>query len=363
MSRVLLVGRGPPERGGISAYMLGLQNGPLAGEHQMRLLNLTRKEAPPGGRLTGRNVTRTFTDTFALLRAPSADIVHINTALVPTVTLVRAALLVLAGRVRLRKVVLHVHSGKVQLWLTNSVRRSLVKVALAGAHRVVAVSEGAHEALRSSVSPKRLRNIPNGVDVERFGPPEEPHDPPRILYVGLLTPRKGVIDLFAASRMLHKRGVDHQVVVAGGTPDEGPGAEAEVRAAAPPEIELVGSRPHEDMIDLYRSADVFCLPSWWEAMPLTVLEAMATGLPVVATNVGDISSMLGGGTAGELVPARNPLALANALEKFLTDPGLRRQHGTEGRRRAETAYAIEANAAAVGEIYEDLNPRGRRTDL
>ncbi len=337
--------------------MLGLLNGPLAREHNIDMLNLTRTWTPEAGRLTGGNIARTLGDAVAVARAKHVDIVHIHTALVPLVTLIRAALLVLAGRIRGRKVVLHVHSGKIQLWLTNKVRKAVVKSALAGAHRVVAVSEGAHEALRGTISPKRLRYVANGVDFARFGPPEEPHDPPRVLYVGLLTPRKGVIDLFAASRMLIKRGIDHELVIAGGTPDEGPAAEAEVRAAAPEQAHLIGTRPHEEMVELYRSADVFCLPSWWEAMPLTVLEAMATGLPVVATRVGDIPSMLGGGAAGEIVPARNPLALANGLELFLTDPGLRRQRGMEGRRRAEAAYTIEANAAAVGEIYEELNPR------
>ena len=342
--------------------MLGLLNGPLARDHDIDMLNLTRTGTPEGGRLTGGNITRTLTDAAEVARAKDVDIVHIHTALVPLVTLVRAALLVLAGRIRGRRVVLHVHSGKIQLWLTNKLRKAVVKLALAGANRVVAVSEGAYEALRGTIPAKRLRYVPNGVDVARFGPPEEPHDPPRVLYVGLLTRRKGVIDLFAASRMLFKRGIDHELIVAGGTPDEGPEAEAEVRAAAPEEAQLVGTRPYEDMVELYRSADVFCLPSWWEAMPLTVLEAMATGLPVVATRVGDIPSMLGGGAAGELVPARNPLALANGLELFLTDPGLRRQRGGEGRRRAETGYAIEANAAAVGEIYEELNPTRARVD-
>lgn len=336
--------------------MLGLQNGPLAREHDIRLLNLTRLGTPRGGRLTGGNVARTFADAFAVARARDVDIVHIHTALVPLVTLARAALLVVAARVRLRKVVLHVHSGKIQLWLTNSIRKTVVRVALAGANRVVAVSQGAHEALRSSVSPKRLRYVPNGVDVERFGPPEQPHDPPRVLYVGLLTPRKGVTDLFTASRMLLDRGIEHELVIAGGTPDEGPEAEAEVRAAAPSHAQLVGTRPHEEMIELYRSADVFCLPSWWEAMPLTVLEAMATGVPVVATGVGDVPSMLGGGAAGEIVPVRNPPALANALEKFLTDAELRRRRGDEGRRRAAERYTLEANAGAVNAIYEELNP-------
>ncbi len=357
MSRVLLVGRGPPERGGISAYMLGLQTGPLAATHDIDLLNLTRADVPRGGRFTGRNITRTLGDAWSLLRAAGgSDIVHIHTALVPAATLLRAGLLVLAGRIRRRKVVLHVHSGKVQLWLDRPTRRRLVKLALAGAHRVVAVSRGAHEALLESEVPGRLVFIPNGVDVARFGPAEGPHSPPIVLYVGLLTPRKGVVDLFEASRLLLDRGVEHELVVVGGTPDEGPEAEAEVRAAAPPHARLLGSRPHDDIVEIYRTADLFCLPSWWEAMPLTVLEAMATGVPVVASDVGDIGRVLDEGAVGRLVTPRDPRALAEALEELLRDQDDRRRLGAAGRRRVETAYTLEANADAVGRIYSDLNP-------
>ena len=101
---------------------------------------------------------------------------------------------------------------------------------------------------------------------------------------------------------------------------------------------LLGTRPPEEMPAVYAAADVFCLPSWWEAMPLSVLEAMAAGLPVVATDVGDVGrDRVDDGETGFVVPPRRPEQLAAcAAQTLLEDPALRRGGwGTPARARAE----------------------------
>lgn len=352
MSRVLLVGRGPPERGGIAAYMLGILNGPLAAEHDIDLLNLTPAGPPQAGQLTGANVRRTIHDAREVFtRAKDRDLVHIHTALVPGVTLLRAALLVGAARLRRRKVILHVHSGKVQLWLTGVRKKMVVRLLLRPASIVVAVSHGALEALRPVVRKDRLTLIENGVDVDTFGPPGPRNDPPKILYVGLLTPRKGVVDLIDASDVLRARGIAHELVLVGGTPDEGTAEEREVREAAAGKATVLGSRPHEAMPDIYRDADMFCLPSWWEAMPLTLLEAMATGLPCVATEVGDIPRMIEDGESGKLVAPKDPVRLADALERVLADLDGDRRLGEAARTRVKVDFSLEKNATALARLY------------
>ena len=359
MSRVLLVGRGPPERGGIAAYMLGILSGSLADEHDIELLNLTPAGPPQAGRLTGANVRRTIGNAREVFtRAKDRDIVHIHTALVPGVTLLRAALLVGAARLRRCKVVLHVHSGKVQLWLTGAAKRTVARLLLRPASVVVAVSHGAFEALRHVVRKDRLTLIENGVDVDSFGPPGPRNDPPKILYVGLLTPRKGVVDLIAASDILRARGVAHELVLVGGTPDEGPAEEREVREAARGKATVLGARTHEAMPEIYREADVFCLPSWWEAMPLTLLEAMATGLPCVATEVGDIPRMIEDGSSGLIVAVKAPGPLADALEELLSDRRRAGLLGEAARGRAASNFPVGRSSEAVGRIYRVLAGAG-----
>ena len=257
--------------------------------------------------------------------------------------------------------IVHAHGGLVKLWLTTRPRRVLVRLALWPADRVVAVSEGGREALVAALGHERVLLIDNAVDLSAFGPPGPPHDPPRILYVGVLTPRKGILDLFDASEILRARRVDHEIVLVGGPPPEGLHAEEEVRRAAPPATRFLGPRPHETMPDLYVSVDLFCLPSWWEAMPLSVLEAMASGLAVVATAVGDVPRVVRQGETGLLVPPRDPLALAEALEWLLRDADLRRRTGMEGRRLMEEQFSTTRATHDIDRLYGSIGPPRRRS--
>ena len=361
MSRVLLVGKGPPDRGGIAAFMQTLIDSDLATHHRIELLNLYRNEVLGGGRFTRANITRTLADAARLWRAARrVDIVHINTALVPTATLLRAGLLALVARAAGARVIVHAHSGRIDLWLRAPLRRMLVRLALAPASRVLTVSESSRKFLASSLGPARVILVDNGVDPAAYTPVAEPaaHEPPTILFAGVLSPRKGLIDLIEASTELQRRGLAHQLVVAGGAPEEGPQAEAETREAAShgAPARFIGMQPHEEMARLYRGADVFCLPSWWEAMPLTVLEAMASGLPVVASTVGDIPRAIEDGVTGRLVAPQQPEALADALDPLLRDPQLRTTMGRAGRQRVERLFNIRGTCAALDAIYHDLIP-------
>jgi glycosyltransferase involved in cell wall biosynthesis len=109
------------------------------------------------------------------------------------------------------------------------------------------------------------------------------------------------------------------------------------------------------MPDAYAAADVFCLPSWWEAMPMSVLEAMAAGLPVVATDVGDVSRLVTP-ACGRLVPPRSPAQVAQALGPLLKDVGLRRRMGNAARERVRTTFSSSATSDAVGRLYDELRP-------
>jgi glycosyltransferase involved in cell wall biosynthesis len=357
VSRVLLVGKGPPDRGGISAFLQTLLGSELAGRHELRLLNLSRDEVPRAGRLTTANIRRTIADLVRIRReAATADVVHIHTALVPAVTMIRAGALCLAARLRGAKVALHVHSGLVELWITTRARRSHARVAQAPAHRVVTMSNPTREALAAALGRGRISVVDNGIDVERFRPGDGANSPPVILYAGLLTPRKGVVDLMRASDELGRRGVSHELVLAGGMPDEGPAAEAEVRAAAPARAKLLGAQPHGDMPSLYRNADLFCLPSWFEAMPLSILEAMASGLPVVATDVGDVRRVVEHGVTGLVVPPRRPELLAGALADLLSNPDKRRAMGAAGRDAAVTRFTTRRMIDDIDDLYGQLAP-------
>ena len=366
MTDVLLVGKGAPERGGIPTFLDLLASGPLADTHRIRLCNLAEQDSDPaGGRASWTNAGRTLRDARRVWRAAAgAEVVHLHTAGAPAVTMVRVGVLTLAARLRGTRLLVHVHGGRTLELLGSRLGRLIARLALLPAHHVAAVAGSVHEALTSVVPRRRLTLVRNGVDLARFQPAEHDHrEPPVLLYVGLLTPRKGVLDLFAASRRLRERGVDHELWLAGGTPDEGSAAEREVREHAPDGVRWLGSRPPEEMPGVYRQADVFCLPSWWEGTPLTVLEAMASGLPVVATRVGDVADLLGD-DAGTLVAPRDVDGLTSALAPLLTDAGRRAQVGAAARARAEARLDITRTLTAIEDLYQELAMGGtpRRHD-
>lgn len=358
MSRVLLVGKGAPDRGGIPSFLETLRHGALASQHQLTFLNVAHTSTPQGGRATAANVYRTLHDAVAVWRAARGqDVVHVHSALAPAVTVLRAALLALAGHLRGCAVVVHAHGGDVESWLVTRRRRLLMRMAMLPADLVVAVWTIGERALQAALGGGRVRMIDNGVAVEDFRPPTGHDGPPRILYVGLLTARKGVLDLVEASKILRDRGIEHELWLLGGTPDEGPDAEAPVRARAEGRAHLLGTRRPEEMPAAYAAADVFCLPSWWEAMPLSILEAMASGLPVVATDVGDVSREVADATTGFVVPVRCPPELAAALETLVIDPERRRRMGAAGRARVEERFSSAATTEAIGALYSELTGR------
>ena len=122
-------------------------------------------------------------------------------------------------------------------------------------------------------------------------------------------------------------------------------------------VRLLGNR--DDVAELLAECDVFALSSIAEGMPVTLMEAMAAGLPVVATNVGGVASVVEDGVTGTLVPAAKPQALAAALSAYLADETLRRQHGDAGRARVAAQFSLSAMVAGYVALYDDL--LGRRT--
>ncbi len=122
---------------------------------------------------------------------------------------------------------------------------------------------------------------------------------------------------------------------------------------------LPGAR--DDIPDLMRSMDVFVLPSLAEGISNTILEAMACGIPVVATRVGGNPELVEDGVTGALVPAADPQALAGALLKYLSSPGLVASHGTAGRTRTKARFSIDAMVANYMGVYDQVLARKSRS--
>ncbi|MDH5420808.1 MAG: glycosyltransferase family 4 protein [Acidimicrobiia bacterium] len=343
---LLLVGKGPPDSGGISSMLSTLER-ELSDRYAVELLNLTLEAEYRAGVLSSSNISRTLADVGRVVRtAGRFDVVYLHSSFVPAVTLIRAALLLGAARLRGSATVLHIHGGNLPEWTNRAWKRLLIRTALLTATEVISVSDGITDALNVPGT----HTIYNGVDTHTFKPdPGRNEDEPVIVFAGILTRRKGVVDLIEASHLLLSRGVRHRLVIVGGRPDEGIEEEDLVRQAATgPEV-LVGAVPHDEMATYLNHADVFCLPSWFEAMPLSILEALASGLPVVATRVGQIPLVVDD-SVGRLVAPQDPTALADALEGLLTDDELRKHLSQNARQRALDEHSLERTIAEIDAV-------------
>jgi glycosyltransferase involved in cell wall biosynthesis len=198
-----------------------------------------------------------------------------------------------------------------------------------------------------------------GVDMEQFHPHPEPPSPVKIILVARMLRDKGVAEFVAAARLLKSRGIAAEFLLVGGPDPGNPNSftEAELRgAAADGAVDWLGSR--RDIAALLAASHIACLPSYREGLPKSLLEAMASGLPCVATDVPGCRSLVIAGQTGLLVPPRDARSLADALAILIADPELRARLGAAGRQRAASEFADPVICAATLEVYDRAIKQG-----
>lgn len=248
--------------------------------------------------------------------------------------------------------------------LVRGLKRPIQKFYVA-ADALACITRGiASEALACGARPERVHYLPNCVDPDRFRPaaPEERAAIRReegwtsgelvVVFVGRLGVEKGVLDLLEAWRQV-KPGRGRLVLIGPDMPghhlDAGPRAR-EFAARHGLEGSVVFYGPRDDVPRLLRGADLYVQPSRMEAAPFAVIEALATGLPVVATRVGGMAEYLVDGVNALLSDPAEPAALARQLARCLEDPGLRADLG----RRARETVLAEFDERVVLERYLTL---------
>jgi glycosyltransferase involved in cell wall biosynthesis len=368
--QVALVGQAAPARGGIASFIANLLgNRDLAAGVDYRLLNVTRRAERAAGTFSLENARNALQDTVRTFRAArGADVVHLQTALLPVLPLVRALLMCGAARLAGAAVICHVHSGRLNSGQEEAFRgtplyRLLLRALRLTAHRVLVVAAPGERALRAAVPRLSVATVHNAVDVGAYRVADPGVQPPRAVYVGTLSRRKGMHDLVSALELLRDRGIEIPVDVIGGGHEVGEREAGElrdrIRASGLP-IELRGSQPPEEVARALRAAQLFVLPSHWEGQPIAILEAMASGLPVVVTAVGANPDVVRDGLDGVVVPGHDPEALAEALASLVADPALRARMGACARARAEEGYDQPVLAERMIREYRDVAAQVRR---
>lgn len=317
--------------------------------------------------ISGRDISfspRLTRELAALVKAEKPDIVHTHGSL--------------SGRLaaRMRKIpVVYTKHGQVRTPdrrgiassqagpFTRLVNRVATRVL---ADRVIAVSDRVRKELEDSgIQPSMITVIPNGIDLSPYRQKAKRTSKAKaadadaqgkrsflIGTVARLSPEKGIDTLLDAAKIVVTSYPSARFVIAGTGPLERELAQKVRDLRLENCVRMAGFV--DNVPGLFSGLDLYVLPSDTEGIPLALLEAMAAGLPVVATRVGGVPEVVVDGVTGFLVPPRQPKALAQAIVRLLVDPDLAKSMGASGRERAESMFDARVTAERTVQVYRDV---------
>jgi len=224
------------------------------------------------------------------------------------------------------------------------------------------------ELLRLGVPRSQITLVPSGVNLDTFtsqGPAvPRPAGRFRVLSIGRLVERKGFADVIESMQYVPNADL---VIVGGSADPDDPQAhrllEHAVQHGVAGRVQLAGAVPPGCVAQWYRSADVLVAAPWYEPFGLTPLEAMACGVPVVASAVGGLLDTVVDGVTGTLVPPRNPRALGAAVRALLNDPIVRRSCGSAALDRARSCYSWARAATQLETVYADVLEQSHASEV
>ncbi len=253
--------------------------------------------------------------------------------------------------------------GKVANYFMNYLAKLEAQTAQ-DADLIVTISNYSLQKIRShyGVDPTKVRIVPNGVDTERFKPnPEKTAlkrqfglgDEPCVLFVGSLIARKGLPLLVEAAKKVTKERADTKFIIVGEGPLKASLSSSIASGGLSSNFRFLGNLSEEQLPQIYNCADIFVLPSIQEGQGIVLLEAMASGLPVVAFDIGGVNEAVSNGETGFLVEPGKVEALSEAILKFLADPMLRAQFGDYAKKRVSEKFTWDICANGMLEVYKE----------
>ena len=372
--RLLIVGPLPPPLGGVQLMVEMLANSSLGRDYEIRCVNTSKGVLRWAvERRTWRTLPFFLRDFFRLLGALPGfrpDVVIVHAA--PSVSFLRDWVFMALARLWGRRVVCHYHGTLHTRFPSARTRwgRWAGRLLMRAAHRVIVVGPGYSQAFRAAWQRDDVAWAPNVADVALFrdvareaaGPWLEPGER-GVLFMGRLSRPKGLWDLFDAIPAVLARHPEARFLLCGVAENDlqEPVVREEVRRRGFAErVTFLGSLEGREKARVWVSASVFVAPSWTEAFPLVVPEAMAAGVPMVVAEVGAIPDYVKDGEDGFLIQPRDPDALADRINRLLDDEPLRRRIADHVRARAPLEFDIEVGAARVREVLDDVLARHGR---
>ncbi len=354
MSRrwIVMLGTAFNTKGGISSVLNAYQSGGLFDRWAIRYIE-THRDGPAWSKFT--LALSGFIYFVGLTLIGKVAAVHVHAA--SRMSFWRKSPFLLLAFLTGRSVVFHLHGGGFREFYERdcgALARLWIRAVLGHSERVIVLSASWQSWVNSITPNARTRVIPNPAPSVKPISPKLVKDDPMLLFSGAIHESKGVFDLLRVVASLRHRYPRIRLVLAG----TGPAIElVKKRVEAfgiTAQLELLGWVDAQTRDALLQEADVFVLPSYYEGLPMSVLEAMAAGLPVVASKVGGIPEVIEHMVDGWLVTAGDVPAIRVALEMLLADAVLRETMGIAAQQRVQRYFSLELVLEQIEDIYREL---------
>lgn len=347
---MVMIGTSPRSRGGIASVVKVLRDGGLFEACPSEYV-ISHAD---GSTLTKLVVAlRGLVRHLRLLLSGRVGLAHVHVA--ARTSFWRKLLFIVPILLARVPLVLHLHAGEFVSFYERECTpwtRWIVRRVIERADRVVVLSESWHQWLKATFPASRVEVVGNPVRIPALGP-SQARAPATLVFLGRIEPQKGAYDLLEAMARIAPDIPSVRLMMAGdGELDRARRRVEELGLQS--QVRLLGWVDGEDKEQLLRHASVFVLPSYNEILPMSLLEAMAHGLPVVSTRIGGISEAVTDGVEGFLVAPGDVDALAERLRFLLRDARRRLEMGDAARSKVATRFDVQQVVPHLLHLYGEL---------
>ncbi len=297
---------------------------------------------------------RSLAQFIYLLLAKKIQLVHVHSA--SNASFYRKSIFILLSRCMRIKVVFHLHGGGfIQFYRENegNISGKYIKFILLSVEKIIVLSEEWKKSLATIVGAEDIQVVNNPVGSATLLNLNRECIRGKILYLGLLSRDKGIYDLLYAVKDLKNR-IPEIMLEIGGVGEFEKIRHMIKKFNLEKDVKILGWVDLKRKKELLSTASVFVLPSYYEGVPISILESLAVGLPVVSTNVGGIPSIIKNGVNGILIPPGDIAQLVDAILSILSDNNLAEKLSLNGKKIIIRRYLPEHSSKKISMIYQEL---------
>ncbi|SES77323.1 Glycosyltransferase involved in cell wall bisynthesis [Methanococcoides vulcani] len=359
---VLILGPTPPPMGGIATYVGDLLKSGINDEYNVLYLDTTRDYSIKKSLI--KNLLLFLKNKFKLIYLLSfkrPKIVHIHTS--SYMAFWEKSIFLIVSKLFFTKVIMHIHGGGFSEFYQNTripLTKSLIRFFLNISDRIIVLSNGWNDFFAEIVNKNKIIVIPNGVYSDLYLPDnvlKSKNGFIHILFAGYLAKEKGIYDILDSIPHVLQKHNNARFVFAG--IEEKLGEFDKIKKYAS-ELNIdnntffLGMLSKQEMVDTYKKSNIFILPSYIEGLPISILEAMAAGLPIISTPVGGIPEVIVDGENGFLITPGDSLELANKIIELIGSLKLRMMMGEFNQEKIRNNYDWKIIANQISDEYNKL---------